>query len=424
MAQLAADKTPAPSAQRQPKPRWLLGIGAIAIAGFVGWRYLVPQPPVQSIHLSGRIEADETEIGAKTGGRLVAVTVQEGQPVTVGQVVAEIEDEEVTAQLQGAKAQVTTAQQEEQQARLEIEVVESRIQEAEVTLQQSQGDATGRMNQATSNVAAARAQLAQAIAQVGQAEAQIKQAQAELKLATTNRDRYAQLVSQGAVNQQQFDQAQTAVETAQAAVETGEATLRSRQAAVQTTQDQLAAAQGNLTQTQTTRLNPDIRSSQIAALQRQKEQATAKLAAAQAKVKTAIAAQQQLQKRLDSFQIKSPISGVVQSRPLEPGAVVSTGKTVLTVIDPTSVYLRGYIPEGDVGRIHVGMVAQVFLDSNPQQPLVANVSAIDTKASFTPENIYFQKDRVRQVFGVKLAIAQTAGYAKPGMPADATIDVK
>lgn len=424
MAQLAADKTPAPSAQRQPKPRWLLGIGAIAIAGFVGWRYLVPQPPVQSIHLSGRIEADETEIGAKTGGRLVAVTVQEGQPVTVGQVVAEIEDEEVTAQLQGAKAQVTTAQQEEQQARLEIEVVESRIQEAEVTLQQSQGDATGRMNQATSNVAAARAQLAQAIAQVGQAEAQIKQAQAELKLATTNRDRYAQLVSQGAVNQQQFDQAQTAVETAQAAVETGEATLRSRQAAVQTTQDQLAAAQGNLTQTQTTRLNPDIRSSQIAALQRQKEQATAKLAAAQAKVKTAIAAQQQLQKRLDSFQIKSPISGVVQSRPLEPGAVVSTGKTVLTVIDPTSVYLRGYIPEGDVGRIHVGMVAQVFLDSNPQQPLVAKVSAIDTKASFTPENIYFQKDRVRQVFGVKLAIAQTAGYAKPGMPADATIDVK
>lgn len=424
MAQLAADKTPAPSAQRQPKPRWLLGIGAIAIAGFVGWRYLVPQPPVQSIHLSGRIEADETEIGAKTGGRLVAVTVQEGQPVTVGQVVAEIEDEEVTAQLQGAKAQVTTAQQEEQQARLEIEVVESRIQEAEVTLQQSQGDATGRMNQATSNVAAARAQLAQAIAQVGQAEAQIKQAQAELKLATTNRDRYAQLVSQGAVNQQQFDQAQTAVETAQAAVETGEATLRSRQAAVQTTQDQLAAAQGNLTQTQTTRLNPDIRSSQIAALQRQKEQATAKLAAAQAKVKTAIAAQQQLQKRLDSFQIKSPISGVVQSRPLEPGAVVSTGKTVLTVIDPTSVYLRGYIPEGDVGRIHVGMVAQVFLDSNLQQPLVAKVSAIDTKASFTPENIYFQKDRVRQVFGVKLAIAQTAGYAKPGMPAEATIDVK
>jgi HlyD family secretion protein len=59
-----------------------------------------------------------------------------------------------------------------------------------------------------------------------------------------------------------------------------------------------------------------------------------KLAAAQAKVKNAQAARDQIQSRLDSLQVKSPIDGIVESRPLEPGAVVATGRTLLTIIDP------------------------------------------------------------------------------------------
>jgi HlyD family secretion protein len=86
--------------------------------------------------------------------------------------------------------------------------------------------------------------------------------------------------------------------------------------------------------------------------------------------------------------------------------------------------LRGYIPEGEIGKIRVGQAARVFLDSSPNQPFTAHVSQIDTKASFTPENIYFKQDRVKQVFGVKLAIDDPAGLAKPGMPADAEIDFK
>lgn len=66
----------------------------------------------------------------------------------------------------------------------------------------------------------------------------------------------------------------------------------------------------------------------------------------------------------------------------------------------------------------------MFLDSSPNKPFVAHVSQIDTKASFTPENIYFKQDRVKQVFGVKLAIDQPEGFAKSGMPADAEIELK
>lgn len=60
-------------------------------------------------------------------------------------------------------------------------------------------------------------------------------------------------------------------------------------------------------------------------------------------------------------------------------------------------------------------------DPNHQNPLKAKIAAVDAKASFTPENVYFQKDRVEQVFGVKLTLERPGGFAKPGMPADAEI---
>ncbi|MGI0486718.1 HlyD family secretion protein [Pantanalinema rosaneae CENA516] len=421
---VSAPDVPAAQTNRKVNPRILFGVVVIAAVGYWGWRQVFPPPASTVLTVSGRIEADETDIGAKTGGRIAQILVREGDPVKAGQLVAVIEDEEVDQQLQAAIAHVSAARQEEAQARLDISVAESRIQEAEANLVQSQADSQGRVQQAESTVAASQAQVAQAQAQVVQAEAEVKRAAAQLKLAQLDRDRFAALVAQGAINRQQFDQAQTNAETAEANLDTARATLAAQVAAVQTANRQFQAAQGSLTQTESTTLNPTIRSNQLAAYQQQKAQAEARLAAAQANVKAAIANQQQLQKRLDSFQVTSPITGVVQDRPMEPGAVVTSGKTLLTMINPQAIYLRAYIPQGDIGKIYVGKSARVFLDANPQQPLPAKVSAIDPKASFTPENIYFQKDRVRQVFGVKLAIEQDHAYAKPGMPADAEIDLK
>jgi HlyD family secretion protein len=101
--------------------------------------------------------------------------------------------------------------------------------------------------------------------------------------------------------------------------------------------------------------------------------------------------------------------------------VVASGRTLLTLLDPATVYLRGFIPQGEIGRVRLGQQARIYLDSDPRRPLAARVAEVDAQASFTPETIYFQRDRVRQVFGLKLAIEDPAGYAKPGMPADAEI---
>jgi membrane fusion protein YbhG len=92
-------------------------------------------------------------------------------------------------------------------------------------------------------------------------------------------------------------------------------------------------------------------------------------------------------------------------------------------VDLHKLYLRGFIPEGDVGRVKVGQQAQVYLDSNPKEAIPAEVIRIDPQVMFTPENTYFQNDRVKQVMGVKLGLKGAFGFAKPGMPADGRIQI-
>lgn len=396
-----------PQQNLKAKLKFIIPLLLLLIAAGFGMRYGLTRSEDAAIELSGRIEGYETDLGAKVGGRVAEITVREGDRVTSGQIIARLDDAELQAQLAAAQARTAAAQQQVNQAQLQISVIASQIQEMQLTLQQSQGDATGRVNQSAAAVAAAQAQLAEA-------QARAKEAQSTLELARRDRDRFATLLEQGVIAQQQFDQIQTQFETAQE-------TLTARQSAVNAAQQQVSAAQGILTQAQATELNPEIRTAQLKRLQTQQEQAEAQLFAAQANLAEARAAEAEIQAKLNDLAITSPIAGIVLTRTVEPGEVIATGTTLLTVIDLSDVYLRGYVPEGEIGEIRVGQAALVYLDSRPTQPLEATVAAIDAEASFTPENIYFKADRLTQVFGLKLDLDNPDGLAKPGMPADGKI---
>lgn len=402
-------ESPRPT-QAKPKLKRILPLllGVVAIG--VGVWYVATRPQSDALEFSGRLEGYETDVGAKVAGRVMEVTVREGAEVKKGQLLVKLDDDEIRAQVQGAAARINSAKQQEQNAKLQLAVVESQISEAQLRWQQSKGDTAGRVSQAEAEVATATAQLKQA-------EAEAVEAQAQLELAQIDRDRYADLVQEGAATQQQYDQRQTSFRTAQA-------TLESRRAAITAAQRQVSAAQGSLTQSQTTSLNPDINNAQLQRFNTQLRQAQAELKAAQAEVANTQAERKRIQSQLQDLTINSPINGVVTTRSVEPGVVVTGGKTLLSVLDLNTVYMRGFIPQGDIGNVRVGQTAKVYLDSNPDQALTARVSAIDSEASFTPENIYFKKDRVQQVFGVRLEISEPGGFAKPGMPADAEIELE
>jgi len=133
---------------------------------------------------------------------------------------------------------------------------------------------------------------------------------------------------------------------------------------------------------------------------------------------------QEAQANRNDLNIIAPFDGTIATRTAEPGEVVNPGTPIVTMLDLGKLYLRGFVPEGDIGRVKLGQTARVYLDSNPRQPIEAVVSRIDPEASFTPENTYFRNDRVKQVVGIKLLINIPTGAAKPGMPADGEVLVE
>lgn len=365
---------------------------AVAAAGLAGWLWLGRSSP-GPLRLSGRIEGYETDLGARIGGRVAEVTVREGERVKPGQLLVRLDDDEVRARLRGAQARLAAARQQLNQARSQVDVLDSQIRESRLTVAQAEQDNLGRVEQARANLASAEAQLAQA--------------EAQQRLAKVTLGRTASLVREGAASPQSLDQDRTALETAEAVVNAQ--------------RRQVEAARGAVALAASTGLNPSIRSAQLEALGEQRQRALAGVRAAESDVRSAQAAEQQVKAEAAYLTIRSPLAGVVISRSVEPGAVVASGRTLLTLLDPATVYLRGFMPQGDIGRVRLGQRARIFLDSDPSRPLAARVAEVDAQASFTPETIYFQRDRVRQVFGLKLAIENPAGDAKPGMPADAEI---
>jgi HlyD family secretion protein len=384
-----------------------LGVGG----GLYLWRSQV-QPETGSLWVSGRLEGYETDIGARLGGRIAAVRVREGDAVAAGQVLVQMEDAEVQAQLMGAEARIDVAQDQVNQAQQQLAILQSQMQEVQISLQQAQGDAQGRISQADAGVAAAQAQFSQA-------QAQVQQSEADLRLALANRDRFAPLVQEGVISRQLYDQYEAQVEVAQALLE-------ARLAALTSAQEQVRSAQGSLSQAQATDLTPRLRQAQLETLQQQLLQAQYRLNAAQAEMRSAQASRDQVQAQLEYLQVHSPIDGVVIARMVEPGQVVGSGRTLLTVVDLNQIYLRGFVPGNEIGLVRVGQAAQVYLDSDPhrENPLPGQITQIDAQAAFTPENIYFRDDRVKQVFGIRITLEDPDGWAKPGMPADAQIHME
>ncbi len=382
--------------KRFPKTlRFVLILAVAVVAGLLIYWFLIRQPPTPHniIALSGRIEGDDSKISCKTSGRIREIRVREGDTVKAGDVIALLDDEQSVAREQQAQSAAQTAETRITHAQEQIGVLREQLKQADITVAQATQDAEGRVHQAE--------------AQVASAEANLAQAQAGYEQARYDAERFSRLAKSGDVSESQAKQARTTAET-QAAV-------------VEAAKKQVAAARGALTAARANLKNPPIRSSQAAAIDKQIAQAQSDVAAAQADADRARAQLKESQANRADLTVAAPFDGTIATRTAEPGEVVQAGTTIVTMLDLSQVYLRGFVPEGDIGRVKLGQPARVYLDSDPRHPIDAVISRIDPEASFTPENTYFRDERVKQVVGVKLLIKNPNGSAKPGMPADGEI---
>lgn len=361
----------------------------------------------KTLKLSGRLEGYEVDIGPKIGGRVDFVVAREGARVHKGQLIVKLDDSDIQERLKASIANIEVSKQQEKQAVLQLNVINKQISQARLSLNQSKEDSTGTIGQAEASVIIAEGQLLQA-------QEQLKQANSDLELATLNYVRYTNLLKTCSVPKHTYDESKTKYEIAVS-------NQQLRLEGVGIAKNEMDKANSLLIQANSSKYTPSIKNEQLALLKVQLMQAKSQLEAAKSNIARSIAETGEIQAQIAYLYIKSPINGIIIARTIEPGEIVNAGKTLLTLLNLNTVYLRGFIPEGNIGKVRVGQKAKVYLDSAPDVPLDAWVSQIDSEASFTPENIYFRDDRVKQVFGIKLYIINPEGFAKPGMPADAEI---
>jgi len=284
----------------------LLVVAAIAYGGYT----YATRPPT-SLTLTGLVTTHDVSVAPQIGGRLVALAVKEGDRVTKGQVVAEIEPSELAADRAFYEASAEGAASQMSEA------------EAALRLQQQQ----------------LRDQIAQAEATVATAEAQVVAAQAEAERARVTLDRTRELSRAQLATGQALDDARTGFDAAQARV----ASLAKQ---VEASRAALALARTNAEQVAVRRSQVESSRHQLAAVAAQKDKAGV---------------------RLGFTKVVAPIDGVVDVEPVRPGEVVNTGQSLLTLIDPDDLWVRADIEESYIDRVKIGDTLTVRLPSGEER---------------------------------------------------------
>lgn len=123
-----------------------------------------------------------------------------------------------------------------------------------------------------------------------------------------------------------------------------------------------------------------------------------------------------LRRQKEELVVRSPADGIVQTMDLRPGDLVAANQGIVTILEPSEIWVRVYVPEPQLGLVRLGESAAISVDTFPGRTFAGRVVEIREQAEYTPRNVQTLEQRGDQVFGVKVAIAPTPEL-KPGMTA-------
>ncbi|MGH8103111.1 MAG: HlyD family secretion protein [bacterium] len=350
----------------------------------------------RGIATSGIVEAERVLVAAEVAGKLEEITVDEGNLVKQGDALARIESGAYTDHVALEAAMLAAAEAnfdllKNGPRNREIEVAKRNLDIAHATY------ALVLKTPRPEQVAQAEAQAQKATAAAAKAEADYKRAQA--------------IHAEGAISDSELE--------------------RARLTHVSATQD-AAVAREQLSLLKSSPLPEEIEKARkamdIAELNLQllaegsREEAVRQ---AEAQMEARRASYSLAKRNLERTSISAPMAGRVVRLIHRVGEVLSPGSGICELVDETNLWLRVYVPETQIGSVKIGASAHISIDALPREKIVGRVTAIDSEAMFTPSNIQTKEARATLVFGVKIKLEDNlGGRIKPGMPADATIDLQ
>lgn len=350
--------------------QWAAGVALGAAAIGVAYAYqrslAAHVVPAGLLQLNGRIEGDEVTLGSKVPGRLQKLLAREGDAVHAGVPVATLEDGVARARLAQAVSARDVAAAKSDAARADLVLLRARV---------------------PIGIDAAGAELAAS-------ESTVQQARAVEVQAARERERAVNLRATGSLDDQAAERAALAHDTAiQATV------------AARAVRDKASAA---------------LRDAKLGPTQiRAKE---AELAALEAAARQAQAEVDEAQTSLDDLTVLAPIDGTVTTRFVDVGQVIAAGTPIVEVVDLDRLYLKAFVSEADVGKVHLGLPARIYTDAFPDSPAAATVRYVASRAEFTPKEVQTRDERVKLVYTVKLYADENRDRRLvPGLSADAMV---
>jgi multidrug resistance efflux pump len=336
-------------------------LGLLTIGSLI-W-YFVKVRPGGDLQLIGTVDANEVVVSARIQGRLQTLTVDEGQDVKAGQLIAIVESDDLQAARKAADATATS-----QKFKL-TEMVE--------TERQTRGETGSATVNAEAQVSAAKAALAQA------------EANYEHQQAFTTRT--VALAQQGIMSAQAKDDAVTSLDATKAAMDSA--------------RHNIAAAEASLKQARAHEMLTTV--------------AARTVDSTRGEVVNAQAMAEQAQVQLGYAQVFAPVSGKVSVRAARQGEVVAAGAPIVTIMDLTQTWIYAPLPETQADTVQLGDSLRVVMPSGAT--IQGKVIVKSAQADFATQRDVSARKRDIKTIQLKLLIDNPGERFVPGMTAEVYI---
>lgn len=315
------------------------------------------------LRLIGIVDANEVVLSSRVPGQIETLTVNEGDSVKAGELIATIQSNNLAAARNAAEASLLSQQY--------------KLQQTQDTARQTQGSTT-------SQVANARAQLRVAQATLQQAKAQYQHQRADSL-------RTIALAKQGIASRQSGEEARTSLAASKAAMDAAQQSVNAAHAS-------LRLAIANTLQTQA---------------------AEKTVGATRSDVKNAEALLDQAQIQLSYANVVSPISGKVNVLAGRVGEVVAEGTPIATITDLSQTWVYAPLPETQADAVKLGDSLRVVMPSG--ETIWGKVIAKAAEADFATQRDVSRRKRDIKTIQLKLLIPNPGMKYVLGMTADVYI---
>jgi membrane fusion protein (multidrug efflux system) len=300
-----------------------------------------------------QIDGDISPVVSRVGGYIDSIYFEENQHVDANQLLVKIDDRELKVKLEQAQA--------------------------------------GKQS-ALANVNVSETVVSSTAANVGTAKANVEIAAAKANKANKDFARYQNLVKDGSITQQQFDQAKAEKEAADASLQAAKTQYEAVKKQVNTSQSQVSAASSNIS----------LRTAEID---------YAKL-------------------MLSYARITAPTSGIISNKNIQIGQLIQPGQSLFSIVNDNSLYVKANFKETQLEKLKEGQLVDVEIDAFPDAELKGHIYNFSpaTGAKFSllpPDNATGNYVKVIQRVPVKIKLENNKilSQLRPGMSVNVSVHI-